>query len=506
MPNQSSKLKTKTPRLTTRPPIVCIMGHIDHGKTTLLDTIRKTNVAEKEAGKITQHIKACQVNYKGKLITFIDTPGHEAFRTMRKRGSQIGDIALIVIDAVEGIKDQTKEAINYAKEAKIPIIVALNKIDLPKANSEKVKKQLQEIDLTPEEWGGKTITCEVSAKTGNGINELLEMIELTAEMEELKADPNAQGEAQIIESHLDKNLGPVASIIMKNGTLEINDAVVADGTTGKTRLIQDFQGKRISKVLPGMPALIAGLNDMPKAGSILNVSSSLAKAQELAKKTLTIQQERKTFKTSKPTLNLILKTDCQGSLEAIQGSLRQIKSSEADLNVISSGIGNINEQDLLMAKVSKARVLGFNVEVDRQASEILKREYIPTKVYNVIYELIQDVKKEIKSLIKPKFEKVTLGKVKIEAIFRKEKGFMIAGGKVLSGEIQNKNKVKILREKQEIGQGKLIQLQQNKKNTDIVKQGQECGMKIETEIKIEEGDIIEVYKMEEKRMSKVKNR
>lgn len=506
MSNQSSKLKTKA-SLATRPPIVCIMGHIDHGKTTLLDTIQKTNVATKEAGKITQHIRACQVECKGKLITFIDTPGHEAFQAMRKRGSQIGDIALIVIDTVEGIKDQTKEVISYAKKAKVPTIVALNKIDLPQANLEKAKRQLQEIDLTPEEWGGKTITCEISAKTGKGVDGLLEMIKLVAEMEELKADPNASVLAQIIESHLDKNLGPVATIIIKDGTLKINDIVVADEIIGKIRLIKDFQGRRIPQALPSMPVLIAGLNNVPKAGAILNVSNTLAEAQEIAeKKAQTILQTKRAKKTTKTILNIILKTDCQGSLEAIQESLKQIKSPEVRLNIVLSSIGNINEQDLLMAKVSKAQVSGFNVKIDRQASEILKREHIPTKVYNVIYELIQDVEKKLKTLIKPKFEEICLGKVKIKAIFRKEKKSMIVGGKVSSGEIQNKNNVKILREKKEIGQGKLTQLQQDKKDVVSVKQGQECGMKIETEIKIEEGDIIEVYKMEEKLISNVKDK
>ena len=505
------KKKRQVPSSTTmkkekRPPVVCIMGHVDHGKTTLLDTIRKSHLTEKEPGEITQHINGYQITWgkKRQKATFIDTPGHEAFFSMRERGAKVGDIAVIVVDAAEGVKEQTKEAVTHAKKVGIPIIVALNKIDLPNARPKKVKKELQKLDLTPEEWGGHTPVLSISAKTGQGIEDLLEMIFLVSDTEELYADKEGPSQGFILESHLDKGLGPVVKVIIREWTLRLNDPIIAYDAFGKVKTLLNSDGEKIDKAPPSTPVIISGFSKVPKVGSTIKVVGDLNKAKDEASKAVQKRklEDKKTRevvskdKDKIPTFNIILKASNEGSLDALVQALKSIQHEEVKLKILARGIGDINGNDIRLSQSFSAIIFGFQVKISPQAEKLAKAFHIKIKLFSVIYKLIEEVKKDFSLLLSPEIKETALGKVKVLAIFKSEKDYMIVGGKVTKGNVQNRKKAHILRNKEKIGEGRIVQLQQDKEDAESVKEGSECGLKIETETKILLEDVIEIYQEE----------
>jgi len=510
-------IKSEDPKkLKPRPPVVTIMGHIDHGKTSLLDYIRQANVVEKEAGGITQHISAYQVEKKGKKITFIDTPGHEAFVAMRARGAQVTDIAVLVIAADDGVKPQTIEAANHAKAAGIPIIVAITKIDKPEANIEKVKQQLPEIGLNPEEWGGKTIVVPVSAKTGEGIDELLEMILLVAEIEGLKANPEGETRAVVLESHKDVGKGPVSSILIQNGSLKTGDVVVAGEVYGKVRLIEDFLGRKIQKALPSQPVLISGLSGLPASGDVLIVVAGEKLAKEIVEEKISERKRKAPHRVKikpvvsevdqkegeeKTTLRLILKTDVAGTLEAIESSLKAMGDEEIKAEIVAKGIGDISDFDVKMAKACRGEIFGFNVGVSEAARKIAKSQRIKIHLFNVIYDLIDTVHKKLESLIQPQINEVSLGQVKVLAIFKKGKEGSILGGQVISGRVEKGARARVEREGEIIGEVEIIGLKQVKESITEASVGTECGIEVSGSVKFKENDLLEVYKLEESKKS-----
>lgn len=491
--------KTSRENLKPRPPVIVVMGHVDHGKTTLLDQIRKTNVAAQEAGAITQYIGAYQVEKKGKKITFIDTPGHEAFKMMRARGGQVADLAILVVAADDGIQPQTIESLEIIQKEKLPFIVAINKIDKPEADQEKVKKQLAELNLIPEEWGGKTICQPISAKTGEGVNELLDLILLMAEMEKEKllADEKQPAIGTIIEAHLDKGEGPVATTIIHTGTLKKGDFIVAGESYGKARALKDWQGKEILEASPSTPVKIIGFKSLPKVGDILeakdeNYLKEIKKKKAFLKLAPAIIETKKEEKNS---LNLIIKADVVGSLEAIIEEIKKI-TEEVEIKIVRSGLGDVNEIDVFEAKKNQALIIGFHVKVLAEAEKIAKDEGIKIALYEVIYKLIEEIKKELKKIIQPKIKEVFLGKVKILATFKKGDNFSIVGGRVLTGKIKTDSKIRIWRNEEIIGEGKLAELQINKIEAKEALEGQECGIKYQGNEEIKVGDILEVYQEE----------
>lgn len=513
--------KNLGPGARKRPPVVVVMGHVNHGKTTLLDKILKTNVAAKEAGGITQHVSAYQVKKKGEFITFLDTPGHEAFHAIRKRGAYITDIAVIVIAADDGVKPQTVEAINFAKEMGIPILVAINKIDKSEINNvEKIKKQLFEIGLVPEEWGGKTVCVNVSAKTGEGINELLDMVILLSDMEEIKANLNSIAEGFVIESHLDPKVGPVATVLIQNGTLKEGDYVSVGSAWGRIKRMQDFSGKKISKALPSTPVTITGLNETPMAGSFLLAEMGRLAAEKRALELSKIEKENSASKIISANkikelvksgqvkkMNLILKADTKGSLEAITQILESIETQELAIQTLKSAVGNITETDIKMAASSEAKIIGFNIDIDSSAKVISKKENADIKIFEIIYDLVDYIKKELTCLLEPKTVRIDVGKLKVIAIFKSSKKSarmvnMIFGASVLNGKIEKSSLVEIIRNKEKIGQGIVKELQYNKKEVKEVKKGNNAGITFEGNVAIEIGDILNAYK-EEKRERKI---
>ena len=501
-----------------RPPVVVVMGHVDHGKTTLLDKILKTNVAEKEDGGITQNFSAYQVEKKGETITFMDTPGHEAFHAMRQRGAYATDLAVIVIAANDGVKPQTKEAIDFAREMEVPILIAINKIDKPEANVEKVKKQLSEIDITPEDWGGKTVCVNISAKTGEGVDELLEMIILTADLEEIKANPNSLAEGFVIESHLDPQSGPVATVLVQNGTLKKGDYISVELCCGRVKEINDFSGKKINQATPSMPVVITGLNEVPKAGSLLFAETSRFAAEDKVRKFLQEEQggniENKTVDSARikqlvkshrmKKLNIILKADTKGSLEAIVQILETIKSDEAVIQILKMGVGNITETDIKMANSSGAKIIGFNIGLDMSIKKFAQKEAVDIKVYKIIYELMNDIKEDLTSILGSEIVRTDLGILKVIAVFKSgkksaKKAEMIVGAKVESGKIEKASLLEIFRDGEKIGQGKAKELQYNKKIAEEVKSGNNAGITYEGNVVIEEGDVLNAYKEEERK-------
>ena len=506
------------PGAKKRPPVVVVMGHVDHGKTTLLDKILKTNVAEGEDGGITQNFSAYQVEKKGEIITFMDTPGHEAFHAMRQRGAYATDLAVIVIAANDGVKPQTVEAINFAREMEVPILIAINKIDKPEANVEKVKKQLSEIDIVPEDWGGKIVCMSISAKTGKGIDELLDMIILTADMEEVKANPNSLAEGFVIESHLNPKSGPTATVLIQNGTLKNGDYVSVKSHWGRIKEIRDFSGKKIHKALPSMPVVITGLNNVPKAGSLLFAEINRFAAEDKVKKFLQEEQggsvENKTVDSARikqlvrshqmKKLNIILKADTKGSLEAIVQILETIKSNEAVIQILKMGVGNITETDINLANSSKAKIIGFNISLDISVKKLAQKEDVDIKVYKIIYELMNDIKEELTSILGTEIVRTDLGVLKVIAIFKSgkksaKKVNMIVGAKVESGKIEKASLIEILRGGEKAGQGKVKELQYNKKIAQEVKSGNNAGITYEGNVIIEEGDVLNAYKEEERK-------
>ncbi len=494
-------LKREDPKnLKPRPPIVAVMGHVDHGKTSLLDYIRKTNVVSGEAGAITQHIGAYQVKKNGKPITFMDTPGHEAFSEMRARGANVTDIIVLVVAADDGVKPQTIEVINRARFTNTPIIVAINKIDKENANLLRVKQELAENDVLTEDWGGKTIAVPISAKTGQGIDDLLEMILLAAEIENLRANPSGTTLGTVIEAHLSKGKGPIATVLIQNGTLKVGDIVAIGAAYGRVRTLEDDRGKKIKDALPSSPVLISGISEVPQVGDILREMPNLEEAKNSA---FQIQRKERTRRitrsqhikgdTESKTLNLIIKTDVLGSLEAIKQSLEKLKNDEVKINVISEGAGEITENDINLAATSHSIIIGFNTKPNAKAINLAKQQGVTIDLYDIIYELIEDVTTAVVKMLSPELVRTSFGKAKILKIFMTEKGRMIIGGRVSDGMIKKAGKIGISRAGQEIGTGEILELQQSKIEVKEVGQGDEFGMKIKTAVKLEEKDVLESY-------------
>ncbi|MDH4330591.1 MAG: translation initiation factor IF-2 [Candidatus Moranbacteria bacterium] len=504
------KEKLAKENLASRPPIVTVLGHVDHGKTTLLDTIRKASVAEKEAGGITQHISAYQTKKRGQLITFVDTPGHAAFSAMRERGVSIADIAILVVAANDGVRPQTKEVIEYLKDKKIPTIVAINKIDVPEADPQRVKQELAELDILVEEWGGKFISNEISAKKNIGIDALLESILLVSEVEEFVADPKRDGLGVVLESHLDPQRGPISIVLVRTGTFKVGQDIAAGNSYGRIKRIEDFSGKSIEIAPPSTPVVITGLNEAANVNDILQVVSKKSLSQIKSKASDEIfrggkagvskQQLYSSIEEEKiKKLNVIIKSDVQGSLEAIEQILSAIKSSEVAINYIDTNVGNITESDVKIAESSNAIIYGFNVTATSVAKRMAESKGIEIKSFNIIYELIDDIKNSLASLLPPEIVRTDLGRLKVLAIFKTGKKDMIVGGKVIEGKVSRKCLIDVKREKELIGSGTLTNLQHNKKNVDEVSSGSECGLTFEGSTKIEEGDVLEFFTEEEVR-------
>jgi len=498
-----------------RPPVVTILGHVDHGKTSLLDYIRSTQVAEREFGGITQHIGAYQVEANGKLITFLDTPGHEAFTAMRARGAQVTDIAILVVAADDGIMPQTIEAINHAKNAKVPIIVAVNKIDKPDANPQRVKTQLVEHELIPEDFGGETIVVEVSAKTGEGVDHLLEMILLVAEMAELQADPNGKVEGTVIESKLETGRGTVATVLVQQGTLRINDYVVVGNTYGRVRAMHDHQGKRVEYVGPSTPVEILGLNEVPIAGDHIEVVQDQTTARKIAEERVNTQREQRFGQQSRrrvrledlyrqmqegetKDLNVILKADTWGSVEAIRDSLEKMEKPEGtEMKIVHAGVGNITESDIQLAVAAEAIVLGFNVKVDPNAQQVGKAEGIDTRTYKIIYELLDNVQKALKGMLEPEYREAYLGTAEIRAVFKLSRGITVAGCYVLEGKIVRNRPARLNREGEIAYEGKIDSIKHLKEDVREMAAGYECGITLEDFNDYKVGDKIECYEVQE---------
>ena len=496
--------------LRNRPPVVTILGHVDHGKTTLLDTIRKANVAAKESGGITQHISAYQVKKKGQLITFVDTPGHEAFSAMRERGVSIADIAVLVVAADDGVRPQTKEVIEYLLAKKIPTVIAINKIDKPEANPQKVKQELSEHGILLEEWGGQVLVSKISAKKNLGIDDLLDNILLVTEVEDFKANYKRDPLGIVLESHLDPQKGPVATVLIKTGTLKEGQDIVAGSTVGRVRRIEDFKGQRLVEAGPSTPVSIIGLSSAPNSNDILQMvlektgSHSRMHTGRLQK---TLEHEALSAKTLMKTIadekiqrfNILLKSDVQGSLEAIQQILGEIKSDEVVIDYIGIGVGNITESDVRLATSAKAVVYGFNVDTTPVAKRMAESSNIEIKNYKVIYELVEDIKSRLVAMLPPIVERTDFGKLEVLAIFKTGHGDMIVGGKIISGKMTNSSLIEVTRNDNVIGKGKLSNLQENKVNVDECVRGKECGITFLGETKIKAGDVLLSYREEIKK-------
>ena len=500
-------------KMVPRPPVVCVMGHVDHGKTSLLDAIRHTHVIAKEAGGITQHIGAYMVTINGQKITFLDTPGHEAFTAMRMRGANSTDIAILVVAADDGVMPQTIEAINHAKAAGIEIIVAINKIDKPSANIERVKQELSEYELIPEDWGGSTICVPVSAHTGEGIDTLLEMILLTAEVNELKANPNRKARGLVIEAQLDKGKGPVATVLVQKGTLHVGDPIAAGSCFGKVRAMIDDKGRRVKEAGPSVPVEILGLSDVPNAGEIFVQTDSEKEARSFADTFISENKERLLEETrSKMSLddlfsqiqagnlkelNIIVKADVQGSVEAVKQSLLKLSNDEVVVKIIHGGVGAINESDVTLAATSNAIIIGFNVRPDSTAKATAEREGVDLRLYRVIYDAIADVEAAMKGMLDPIYEEKVIGHAEVRQTFKASGVGTIAGSYVLDGVFQRNCKVRITREGKQIYEGALASLKRFKDDVKEVKAGYECGLVFDKFNDLQEFDQVEAYIMVE---------
>ena len=501
--------------LVPRPPIVTVMGHVDHGKTTLLDCIRNTNITSQEAGGITQHIGASTIVHEGREIVFLDTPGHEAFTAMRARGAQATDIAILVVAADDGVMPQTREAINHAKAAGVPIIVAVNKIDKPDAKPDRVKQQLSDMGLMPEEWGGSTVTVEVSAKSGQGVPHLLEMVLLVAEMEELKADPSVTAEGVVIEAELDKGKGPVATVIVQQGTLCRGDVVIFDTCWGKIRAMIDSKGKPLCDAGPSMPVKLLGLNGVPQPGEIFHQVESEREARDLLSEKDQVRRDGVVFSPrkitleelysqlagdDKPHLNLLVKCDVQGSAEALCDALEKIGNDEVGITILHKGVGRIAESDVMLASASKAIIIGFNVRPDANAKKIADEAGVQIRLYDIIYDVIDDVKAALEGLLTPIKREHILGQAEIREIFKVPKAGKIAGCYVLEGLVRRNSPARLIRGGVVIWTGVLSNLRRFKDEAREVAAGYECGINLGAFQDIQEKDIIEVFEVvEEKR-------
>ena len=498
--------------LQLRAPVVVVMGHVDHGKTSLLDYIRSAHVADREAGGITQHIGAYQVQIKGRPITFLDTPGHEAFTSMRARGAMVTDIAILVVAAEDGIMPQTVESINHAKAAGIPIIVAINKMDKPDANPERIKQQLTEYDLLAEDWGGQTIVCPISAKTGMGVDNLLEMVALTAEVGELKANPNRAASGTVIEARLDKGRGPIATLLVQNGTLHQGDIIIAGTAVGRVRAMIGDKGQRMTEAGPSVPVEITGLGDVPGAGATFNAVADERLARELVEQ----RKEEEKLKANGPVtkvsledlfsqiqagemknLNLIVKADVQGSVEAVKSSLEKISNDEVRVRVIHGAVGAINESDVMLASTSSAIIVGFNVRPDAVAAESAKRMHVDMRMYRVIYDAIDEIEAAMKGMLAPKFRENVIGHAEVRQTYKVSSVGTVAGCYVTDGKIQRACEVRIVRDGIVVHEGHLASLQRFKDAVKEVASGYECGLSFEKYNDIKLGDIVEAFVMEQ---------
>ena len=503
----------KAEDLEPRAPVVVVMGHVDHGKTSLLDYIRNTKVTAGEAGGITQHIGAYQVEVNGKPITFLDTPGHEAFTAMRARGAMVTDVAILVVAADDGIMPQTVESINHAKAAKIPIIVAINKMDKPEANPERIKQQLTEYELVAEEWGGDTIICPISAKTGQGIDNLLEMVTLTADVQELKANPNRAAHGAVIEARLDKGRGPVATLLVQNGTLKQGDVIIAGTAVGRVRAMTNAQGEKVEQAGPSVPVEITGMSEVPGAGDDFHAVADERMARELVEQRKHEQKMAAAGPMNQKVtledlfsqiqqgeikdLNVIVKADVQGSAEAIKSSLEKIANDEVRVRVIHCAVGAINESDVTLAATSKAIIVGFNVRPDNNARDTAARLDVDLRLYSVIYDAINEIEAAMKGMLAPKYREVSLGEAEVRQVFKITGAGIVAGCYVQSGRIQRGAKLRLIRDNIIIHEGVIATLKRFKDDAREVAEGYECGITIEKYGDVKEGDIIEAFLLEQ---------
>jgi len=497
--------------LMERPPVVTIMGHVDHGKTTLLDTIRKSHVADGEAGGITQAISAYQINYNGKLITFIDTPGHAAFTEMRARGASITDIVIIIVAADDGVMPQTKEAIDHAKAAKVPIIVAVNKIDKPTANPERVLTEMANYGLVPEEWGGDTMFVNISAKAGTGIDELLERLLLISELESLKAKPNRYASGTVIESRLDKNCGIVSTVLIQNGTLRLGDAIVVGNNAGKIRTLKNDKDENLVQAYPSMPVTITGLSESPSAGDKFMVFENEKKAKSIAEqRTINAKQKANSGKSSvslddlfnrisqgEKEINIVLKADVKGSEEAVKNSLLKLDVEGIRINVIRSGIGTVTESDIVLAQASNAIIIGFNIRPNNKTIELAKEKGVDIRLYNIIYKVVEEMEAAMKGKLEPEYTENVLGEAEVRKLFKFSKVGTIAGCYITNGIIKRESKARVIRDGVIIYDGNINSIAREKDQVKEVKQGLECGITIENFNDIKEQDVIEAYEMVE---------
>lgn len=510
--NESVEEADSEENLVPRPPVVTIMGHVDHGKTSLLDAFRESSITAGEAGGITQHIGAYTVSCKGRTITFIDTPGHEAFTSMRARGAMITDIAILVVAAEDGIKPQTVESINHAKAAGIPIIVAINKMDKPDANPERIKEQLTKYDLLAEDWGGDTIVCPISAKTGMGVDNLLEMVALTAEVGELKANPNRAASGAVIEARLDKGRGPIATLLVQNGTLHQGDIIIAGTAVGRVRMMTNDKGQKLTSAGPSVPVEITGLGEVPGAGANFNAVADERLARELVEQRKAEEKAKANEPISKVSLedlfsqiqagemknlNIIVKADVQGSVEAVKASLEKISNDEVRVRVIHGAVGAINESDVMLASTSNAIIVGFNVRPDAAARDSAARAHVDMRMYRVIYDAINEIEAAMKGMLAPKFRENVIGHAEIRQTFKVSNVGTVAGCYVTDGKIQRSCEARIVRDGIVIHEGHLASLQRFKDAVKEVASGYECGLNFEKFNDIKEGDVVEAYVMEQ---------
>ncbi len=495
-----------------RPPIVTVMGHVDHGKTSLLDALRSTSVADKEAGGITQHIGAYQVKRNDRWITFLDTPGHEAFSALRQHGARMTDVAIIVVAADDGVKPQTKEAIKYAQEAGVQLVVAVNKIDKEGADPVRVRQELTELGLQPEDWGGKTVTVDVSARTGQNLDKLLDLVLLVADLEDLRAQPDGPSDGVVIESHLDSGRGPVATVLVTNGQLKTGDYLVAGSTYAKVRSLTDFRGQRIKVAHPGMPAMVTGFKAVPAFGDHYSTRSD----EKLARGATTAVVRREQAKSlgikkidashitaairagNVNELNVVLKADVQGSLESLHDSIDKLRNDEVAVKVVSSAVGDIAESDVAFAKTAGAILIGFNVGMASNLKTLAARDHVRVRLYKVIYELIDDLHDALEGMLAPEIVETILGELEIKGVFKTTKAGVVCGGTITGGRIEPKLTLRIKRAGEVVGEGKLTSLQKDKQEIKEAFEGDTCGLNVATNVAIEMGDTLEFYTREER--------